>query len=305
MKIEYVHTNFRSKSLDLIGKANEIIEKYGAAGYILTLRQLYYQMVARNYIPNTKHSYKNFGKLISDARLGGHVDWTSIVDRTRITNTLSHWKHPSEIITSAYHSYNVDYWEGQQYRPRVWIEKDALIGVVSATCNEFDIPYLACKGYMSQSAMWRDSQIILSEIDAGFEPVLIYLGDHDPSGMHISNSDIVNRMEIFEADIEVRRIALNMDQIEEKNPPPNWAKLSDSRATGYIDEFGPMSWELDALEPEYMNQLLRGTINSLIDFEQWDAVQTVLSHHKTMLKALSDNYQLIEDHLEYEGLLND
>ena len=128
MKITYVPKKFRAKSLDLIDTANKVIDEYRAAGYDLTLRQLYYQLVARDVIPNTERSYKNFGDLISNARLAGMVDWTAIVDRTRVTKARSHWNHPSEIIESAYHSYNIDQWKDQAYRPRVWIEKMPLAG---------------------------------------------------------------------------------------------------------------------------------------------------------------------------------
>lgn len=302
MKIIYTEKKFRTKSLELIGQANEVIGAYAQAGYDLTLRQLYYQMVARDIIPNTERSYKNFGTLISDARMAGLVDWNRIVDRTRVTKSRPHWDHPSDVIESAYYSYNIDHWEGQSYRPRVWIEKDALTGVISRTCTDMDIPFLACKGYMSQSAMWRDSQIAIQQEKDGLIPVIIYLGDHDPSGMDMTR-DIGDRMNIFGANYNVERIALNYSQVEELNPPPNPAKLSDTRAEAYVEEYGYSSWELDALEPEYINVLIRSTVTNLIDQEQWDHVQARLAHHKSMLKAISENYQTIEDHLTDEGII--
>lgn len=78
--------------------------------------------------------------------------------------------------------------------------------------------------------------------------VILHLGDHDPSGIDMTR-DISDRLELFGADVEVKRIALNWDQIDEFTPPPNPAKLSDSRAGAYIAEYGDESWELDALEP--------------------------------------------------------
>lgn len=304
MKITYVPKNFRVKSMLQIEQANAIIARFQAAGYDLTLRQLYYQMVTKNLIPNTKRSYKNFGVLISDARLAGLIDWRAIVDRTRQTRSRPHWDHPREVIDSAYYSYNIEQWEGQDYRPRVWIEKDALTGVISGLCHEYDVPYLACKGYMSQSAMWADAQIALRQERSGLTPVIIHLGDHDPSGIQMTE-DIDNRGTIFGASYEIRRIALNMDQIEELGPPPNPTKLKDSRIGAYIERFGTYeSWELDALSPEYINELIRVELNKLIDQEQWDKIQVRLKNHKQILKAMFDNYDAIENFLSDEEFID-
>lgn len=82
-KIQYKEINFRGKSLELINLVNQVINEYKNQGYELTLRQTYYQLVARGYIPNNERSYKNIGNLINDGRLAGLIDWYSIVDRTR------------------------------------------------------------------------------------------------------------------------------------------------------------------------------------------------------------------------------
>lgn len=82
-KIEYKSIKFQQKSLELIRLVNQVVEEYQAQGYELTLRQAYYQLVARGYIPNNERSYKNIGNLINDGRLAGLIDWYSITDRTR------------------------------------------------------------------------------------------------------------------------------------------------------------------------------------------------------------------------------
>lgn len=301
-KIEYVPKKFRSASLDVIEASNEIITQYQADGYDLTLRMLFYQLVTENIIPNTVRSYKNLGSLISDARLAGLIDWNSIVDRTRITQTHSAWTEPGSILESAYHSYDMDHWSDQVYRPRVWVEKDALVGVISRVCNEYRVPFLACRGYMSQSAMWRDAQKASHEIAQGKSPIIIHLGDHDPSGIDMTR-DITERMEIFGASYEVRRIALNNDQVTDLNLPPNPAKLTDTRAEGYVSEYGYSSWELDALRPDYINRLIEEQITGLIDYDIWDQMKHALRVDKATLRTISQNYEFIQQVLEDEGLL--
>jgi hypothetical protein len=228
----------------MVAKANEIIAEYAAQGFDLTLRQIYYQFVSRDIIPNTQKDYKNLGSIVNDARLAGLIDWESIVDRTRELRSLSHWDGPDSIIDACAGQFNVDRWKGQRYRPEVWIEKDALVGVFERACNELDVPLLSCRGYTSQSEMWGASQRMLRYKRAKQTPIVFHFGDHDPSGKDMSR-DILDRLELFtRGQIKFQRLALNMEQVEQYNPPPNPAKISDSRANGYIAEFGNESWEL-------------------------------------------------------------
>jgi len=127
MKICYTPRKFSASSLEVIDKANTIIGEYAAQGFDLTLRQLYYQFVARGYIPNKDTEYKKLGSIINDARLAGLVSWEAISDRTRFVRTNSHWEQPGEIIESARDSFRLNRWEGQGYRPEVWIEKDSML----------------------------------------------------------------------------------------------------------------------------------------------------------------------------------
>lgn len=260
MKISYIEKRFSSSSTEIIDSANKIINEYADKGFDLTLRQLYYQFVARDLLPNEQKQYKRLGSIINDARLAGLVDWRAIVDRTRRVQKNSHWSDPGEIIEACAESFMIDRWKNQGYRPEVWIEKDALIGVISGVCKLFDVPYFSCRGYTSQSSMWKAGRKMLVSIRMDQIPVILHLTDHDPSGLDMS-SDIENRLTMFTGtDFIYKRLALNMDQVEEFGPPPNPAKVTDSRYAGYVVEYGEESWELDALDPEYMEELIRENI---------------------------------------------
>lgn len=160
-KIKYQDFAFRPATLSLIDTANKIITEYQAQGFDLTLRQLYYQFVSRDIISNTQQSYKNLGSVVNDARLAGMIDWDTIVDRTRELRTLSHWNSPADIVDTCAKQFNIDRWAGQKYRPEVWIEKDALVGVFERICRELDVPLFSCRGYTSQSEMWVAAQRML------------------------------------------------------------------------------------------------------------------------------------------------
>jgi hypothetical protein len=139
-KIRYENIKIRMGGLALIQKINSIIAEYDQAGYSLTLRQVYYQLVARGIIPNNERSYKNVGKLISQGRLAGLIDWYAIEDRTRYIRSLSHWNEPGEIVASAARQYRIDLWDTQPQYVEVWVEKDALIGIIEQVAERHDIP---------------------------------------------------------------------------------------------------------------------------------------------------------------------
>lgn len=268
-KIAYVSKRFSAKSWVIIEKANEIIAEYAAQGFSLTLRQLYYQFVARDIIPNTMQSYHNLGNVINDARLAGEIDWRAIVDRTRNLQIRSRWESPAEIVAVCADQFHVDMWERQQYHVEVWVEKEALVDVVGHACHPMDVPYFACRGYVSQSEMWEAAQRYLKKEKLGKDLILIHLGDHDPSGIDMTR-DINERFEMFMGGVSVERIALNMDQVRQYNPPPNPAKTTDSRFIDYKRKFGEESWELDAIDPKAMSELIEKKIWEYVDLSIWD-----------------------------------
>lgn len=288
-KIQYKEINFRGKSLELIRLVNEVVDEYRAQGYELTLRQAYYQLVARGYIPNNERSYKNIGNLINDGRLAGLIDWHSITDRTRNLRGNSHWNNPASVIASAKYSYLLNKWEGQPNYVEVWVEKDALVDIVGQACYPLDTPFFSCRGYTSQSEMWSAAQRFISQNRHRDNCYIIHLGDHDPSGIDMTR-DIQERLNLFGADVYVKRVALTMEQIGTYNPPPNPAKITDSRCSKYMEEFGDESWELDALEPKVITDLIKEQVTMYRDDEIYQAVCAREEREKEELQLLVDSY---------------
>lgn len=288
-KIQYKEINFRGKSLELIELINQVVDEYSSQGYELTLRQTYYQLVARGYIPNNERSYKNIGNLINDGRLAGLIDWHSITDRTRNLRRNSHWTTPSSVIESAMYSYMLDKWEGQPNYVEVWVEKDALVDIVGQACGGIDTPFFSCRGYTSQSEMWAAAQRFIRQNRVRDNCFIIHLGDHDPSGIDMTR-DIQERLWMFGADVEVKRVALTMEQVQTYNPPPNPAKITDSRCGKYMEEFGDESWELDALEPQMMTRLIRDEVTALRDDDIYQAICDREAKEKEELRMISRRY---------------
>jgi hypothetical protein len=274
--------------MEVIRKANEILEEYAEQGYDLTLRQLYYQFVSRDYIPNKQEEYKKLGDIISDGRRTGLIDWNHIVDRTRNLQSPSTWSSPSQIVAACANQFAVDLWDGQPYRLECWIEKDALIGVLEVACDPYQVPYFSCRGYTSDSEIWSAAQRLKKYQDDGQEVIVFHLGDHDPSGIDMSR-DIKDRLELFSGgEIEVRRLALNMVQVEEHEPPPNPAKATDTRFASYQDLYGDESWELDALTPQTITQIIHQEIEQLLDHNTWNEAKETQETGRERLREIAD-----------------
>lgn len=268
--IQYVTKRFVGARAQMIEDANTIIDEYADEGFALTLRQLYYQFVARGLIANQQREYQRLGKLVSDARLAGLISWDAIEDRTRNLRTFASWEDPAAILKTARDQYQEDPWRDQPFYVEAWIEKDAMVGVLEAACDDWRIPFFSCRGYTSQSELWRAGRRLRERNRNGQTPLVLHLGDHDPSGIDMTR-DVRERLAMFaETDVEVRRLALNMDQVRRFNPPPNPAKLTDARAGRYLAEHGSESWELDALEPRTIRSLIDDAVKSVIDQDAWD-----------------------------------
>lgn len=289
---QYSPQRFSKSSLSLIETANGIIAEYRALGFTLTLRQLYYQFVSRDVIPNNQREYKRLGSVINDGRMAGLIDWNSIEDRGRNLNTFPSWGHPRDILDAAAEAYRLNPWDGQRCYVEVWVEKEALIGVVASACKNRRVPHFACKGYTSQSEMWGAGHHRLRpKIARGREVHILHLGDHDPSGIDMTR-DVEDRLCVFaQGNVRVHRLALNMDQVKELNPPPNPAKTTDSRFASYIREYGYESWELDAIEPARLADIISAAIEPLIDEVRWDYTIAVETEDRRKLASLSSNYE--------------
>jgi len=293
MKIAYVPKKFTASSMNIIEQANDIIEEFFAQGYDLTLRQLYYQFVSRALIANDMKEYKRLGEIISAARLAGLIDWNRIVDRTRNSRGNAHWDSPADIVSACAKQFQTDKWATQSWHVEAWVEKEALEGVLERICGQLDITYFACKGYVSQSEMWAAAQRLSVHARAGKSVLIVHLGDHDPSGLDMSR-DIEDRLSLFMREqaykLTVKRVALNMNQIDQYNPPPNPAKLNDSRSSAYVRQYGYESWELDALDPSVINDLISRAVLTVRNEARWQEKQQEEMEAKKTLRAISDNF---------------
>jgi hypothetical protein len=286
---------FQTRTVAQIEHANAIIGEYQVRGFTLTLRQLFYQLVSRSLIANKQAEYKKLGVAIKNARRAGLIDWEAIEDRTRNVRRSAAWDSPSDIVCAVARQYREDLWQGQDFRPECWIEKDALLGVIEYVCNEFRLPYFACRGNNSESEQYKAGKRFEAHLANGVTPVVFHLGDHDPNGLDMTR-DNRDRLAMFARQgVEVRRLALNMDQIERYGPPPNPAKEKDTRYPAYAKQFGGECWELDALDPTVIADLIRTEVEGLIDADPWNEAMDKEAANRALLETTSENWAKVEN----------
>lgn len=325
MKQQYKTVNLREDARKLLVTLDSIIEEYTRQGLRLSLRQLYYQLVARSIVPNTEQSYKRVGDIVSNGRLAGLLSWEAIEDRGRQARRPSEFKDVKSLVDAALYSYRLPRLKGQGTYVEVHIEKAALEGVLSPLSREFHVVLLANKGYGSSSTMWEtacriDARCRDEEGNVVSDALVLYLGDLDPSGEDMVR-DVRERLDMFLAgyvedgsyegeegtyeekrisptgwtidefnkvDLSVRKVALTMEQVKQYNPPPNPAKLSDSRAAEFVKKYGTSSWEVDALPPDVLQRLIRDELLATLDMTLVEAIKMREERDKQRLRVAAE-----------------
>jgi hypothetical protein len=292
LKEKIRNVTFKKKNADLLVQIDAILKEYAEQDIRVTLRQLYYQLVARELIPNTERDYKKISTLVTNARYGGYIDWNAIVDRTRLPSRHPEFRNILDLVRAAEKSYRLPRWEDQEFYLEMFTEKDALSPILSPITRNWHIYLNVNRGYCSATAMHSAAMRFVTKMRKGKRGVILYIGDHDPSGVDMVR-DIRDRFEEFFSgsggtlieDLSVNVLALTQDQIHKYGLPPNPAKESDPRAEEYIRKFGGVSWEADALPPQVLIETTQTGIKDYVDLEKWDRI---LVREENNLKALRD-----------------
>lgn len=300
MKIKYKvdkshFTYWETTSNILYTNLSTIVDTYIKKKIKLSNRQLYYRLVGKDLIPNYIEVYKRVCKFLTDLRYGGYIDWDAIEDRGRVPKRKSHWDTVQDLIDTAVSSYRLPRWKDQKYYVELYCEKEAMDSVLRPIADKYHIYFGYNKGYCSASVMYDTAKRVFKQLEKNKIVVLLYLGDHDASGLDMIR-DVGDRIKEFlivwkyvklrkktnkkmaESNVlewiknfSVEHVALTKEQIKKYNPPPNPAKITDPRAKDYISEHGEVSWELDSLEPEVLMELTEDAILNYLDVDKYNA----------------------------------
>ncbi len=323
---------WKAQKRDIINSIIEVCNEYRRGGYVLTLRQLYYQLVGKDLIPNKDKVYKKLSSLKDEVVYSGMVDWDVFEDRGRVPSTPYYENSIADALSYTADGYRLNRQKNQKNHVEVWTEKDAISSILKGVTSDYGITLVVNKGYTSSTAIYGAYKRFFRKIAKGEKVTILYFGDHDPSGLDMIR-DIRDRlmfmfvdgerkeelekkidswaMEIDEEDgeetytdicwsyhndsnckrmysdgeegfcyerayfnhhFQIIPIGLTMEQIEQYNPPPNPAKVKDPRAKAYVDKFGAVSWEVDALKPSVMEDIVQSQIELAIDMDVYNDV---------------------------------
>jgi hypothetical protein len=298
VKEAFVTKKRHAKTLAAIAQANAILEEYSAQGFRMTVRQLFYQHVTRGLVPNTEKGYRHVGDTARRGRMDGLIDWDIIEDRSRETTEWVAWSDPAAAVVDVAERYQEDLWADQPIRPVVWIEKAALANLIEQVCYEWRTPYFAIHGYDSISDQYKTAKKLAEFIEQGVKPIVLHLGDHDPSGLDMTR-DNMEKLALFGGTpIEVRRLALNIDQVRRYRLPPNTAKEKDKRSAAYKRQYGSECWESDALEPAVIETLLSAELRGLVNKRKWKAALAREAKNRKTMEAISDHWDEVEQQVD-------
>ena len=286
MKLAFRTQRITPKRAEQIERANAILEEYAEQGYRLTLRQLYYQLVARDMVPNAVREYTKLSETCVIGRMNGLIDWYAMEDRLRKPYLTYAVGSIEEAIEDTISQYKRDRQEGQPCNIEIWTEKDAVSNILKRVSEHYHTRLMVNRGYTSCSAMYEaHNRVQDAPNDDG--SVILYVGDHDPSGLDMLR-DIEDRLEEFGVGgrFKIVPVALTMEQIKKYDPPPNPAKISDPRAGWYIREFGDMSWELDALKPEVLEKIVKRAVLAHLDSEKFGDMLEEEDADKDILRGM-------------------
>src|SRR5215210_4305884 len=239
----------------------EIVEQYSPA----TVRQVFYQAVNRGLVPKSEtRGYRVVQRRLVSLRESGEIPYGDIVDGTRYVHGHRRYNDLDEFTSYAAGLYRKDYWATSDVNVEVWLEKDALKGVLIPTVvNDCGLGLHVTRGFASITYLQEAAE----DIERDERPTYVYvLTDFDPSGVSIAEKveeELTERA--YFSDITVKRLAVDREQIERWNLPTRPTKTSDTRASKFRRIHGTDSVELDAIPPDQLRQLVKDAIDSHMD----------------------------------------
>lgn len=248
----------------------------------MTVRQVFYQAVTRGLVDKTEPEYKTtVCRLLAEMRLSGELPFDWIADETRWMRKPSSYSSLDEMLLDAAQFYRRDLWESQDVYVEIWLEKEALAGVLFQVTSEWDVPLMVTRGYPSLSFVHGAAEAIAG---VGKPTTIYYFGDHDPSGVDIPRN-VEQRLREFAPDAEIsfERVAVTPEQISEWDLPTRPTKRTDTRSRRFVGD----SVEVDAIVPDVLRQLVRNRIEQHVDDHRLEVLQAAEESEREILFELA------------------
>ncbi|MDE1764197.1 MAG: hypothetical protein KGH88_08120 [Thaumarchaeota archaeon] len=272
--------------IEYVRATNNIMSQYNM---LLTVRQIFYRLVSSGFIQNTINSYKLFDRMITRGREKGDIDARRIVDRARqIIGGDYGYASVQDFVRSKISEledterYTRRVWDCQPQYVEVWVEKDALATLFSTIADGYRVVTYPSRGYSSYTKVYEAINKRFSMYED--RPItILHFADHDPSGLNMTD-DIQSRLYRYGSHAKVKRMALTYTQVRQFGLEPMPTKISDSRWKEYSLQYGSQCWELDALPPNELQNIIRDAIKGHIDVSRWNRTFKEIEKEKRSLQ---------------------
>jgi hypothetical protein len=287
------------KSLNLVMAAKAILEEIQPA----SVRAVCYRLFVMNVIDNmSKNETNKVSRQLTWAREAGIIPWDHIVDETREAERVSAWEDPAAYVETVKRAYRRDRWADQSNWIEVWSEKGTIRGTLAPVLNEYGVTFRVMHGYSSSTALY---QVAGETVAAERRLIVLYVGDWDPSGLHMSEADLPTRLREYGAWVRLYRLALDAEDVASEDLPAFDAstKRTDPRYGWYRDRYrNPRCWELDALSPVILRKRVEQAILDRLDLTAWNRAEVTEKAERESLNTILTAWPGISRQAsEYEG----
>jgi hypothetical protein len=271
-------------SLDLIAAMHDIAE----AMQPITGRGVGYKLFTMGLIKTMSvNEMQKVYRLLRIAREQGDIPWEWIVDETRELERVATWEDPEAYARTMAKAYRRDFWDQQPRRVEVWSEKGTIRGVLKPVLDHYAVGFRVMHGFTSATAAWD-----IADDDDGRALIALYVGDYDPSGMYMSETDLPQRMERYEGHhVEVRRIALRREHVTDLPSFSADDKRKDPRHPWFVERYGERCWEIDAMDPRDLRAIVEQAIRDEIEPTAWARCETVNAAELDSLQTILSNWK--------------
>lgn len=265
----------QAKTQNIIDTAHEILEAY----HPMTVRQVYYQLVSRQVIENNRSRYQAVSNAIVDARLEGSIPWNWIEDRLRKPKSADGgYDNLADFAKYIQYYYGRVFWKTQSFKLEVWVEKDALSGVFSDALSRYRVTYNVGRGFDGWSSIYNASK----RYGGGENVTVLYFGDFDPSGEEMVTS-LRKRLSELGCNPEIRKVSLTKEEVQRYNLPYDFTKATDTRSKKFIEQYGDMAVELDALPAAVLQSRIVEEVEKYVDVAAIDAIEEIEKQEREKL----------------------
>jgi hypothetical protein len=282
-----------AKSLALIDACVDILQAIQPA----TVRAVCYQLFIRKLLASMAKTCTNgVSTQLVYARQQGIVPWAWIVDETRHAERPGTWANPETLLVAAVRQYRRDRWQHQAHRVEVWSEKGTVRGTLAPLLEAYGVTFQVAHGHTS----WTKSHDAADDYRRDSRPMtILYVGDCDPSGMHMSEVDLRNRFTWEQVPVQVRRLTILADDARRLGLPsfPASDKKTDTRFKWFVREYGDTCWELDAMNPNDLREMVRVAIEEYIDWDAWQRCERVEAAERRSLTEILGTWHRVKSGL--------